>query len=163
LIERKGQALAIRALAQVPHAHLALAGKGPDEASLRALVASLGLKDRVHFLGQVSHDALPVLLNAAAALVLPSASEGLANAWVEALACGAPLVIPDIDGAREIVSSPAAGRLTPRDPQAIAQSLQALLATPPLREETAACAARFSWQANAQAIVEIWREVVQEA
>jgi teichuronic acid biosynthesis glycosyltransferase TuaC len=156
LIERKGQALAIRALAQVPQAHLALAGKGPDEAALKALTAELGLASRVHFLGQVSHDALPILLNAATALVLPSASEGLANAWVEALACGAALVIPDIDGAREIVTTPAAGRLTPRDPDAIAQSLRDLLANPPQREQTAACAARFTWAANAQALVEIW-------
>jgi len=156
LIERKGQALAIRALAQVPNAHLALAGKGPDEAALKALAAELGLTSRVHFLGQVSHDALPILLNAATALVLPSASEGLANAWVEALACGAALVIPDIDGAREIVTTPAAGRLTPRDPDAIAKSLRDLLANPPRREKTAACAARFTWAANAQALVDIW-------
>jgi teichuronic acid biosynthesis glycosyltransferase TuaC len=120
------------------------------------LAAELGLTSRVHFLGQVSHDALPILLNAATALVLPSASEGLANAWVEALACGAALVIPDIDGAREIVTTPAAGRLTPRDPDAIAQSLRDLLANPPRREKTAACAARFTWAANAQALVDIW-------
>jgi hypothetical protein len=46
---------------------------------------------------------------AADAVVLPSEREGLANVWVEALACGTPLVIPPIGGAAEVVRSPAAG------------------------------------------------------
>ena len=49
---------------------------------------------------------LPALLSAADAMVLPSASEGLANAWIEALACGTPLVITDVGGAREVVTGP---------------------------------------------------------
>ncbi|MEP7221932.1 MAG: glycosyltransferase [Novosphingobium sp.] len=149
LIAIKGQAFAIQALAAIPGARLALAGAGPDEASLRALAQRLGLADRVLFLGQVGHDVLPQWLSAADAVVLPSEREGLANAWIEALACGAPLVIPDIGGAAEVVSTPSAGRLAKRTPQAIADALQQILAAPPAQAEVAANVARFSWEANA--------------
>ena len=82
-------------------------------------------------------------------MVLPSASEGLANAWVEALACGCPVVITEAGGARELVRRPEAGRIVPREADAIAAGLRELLADPPPREAVAACAERFSWEANA--------------
>ena len=160
LIPIKGQALAIAALRDVAGALLALAGTGADEAALRQLAAAPELAGRVHFLGQVSHDVLPALLSAADAVVLPSEREGLANAWVEALACGAPLVIPDIGGAREIVTTPSAGRIAARTPEAIAAALNELLSAPPAQSEVAANAARFSWGANATELVAIWNRTV---
>ncbi|MDE1915128.1 MAG: glycosyltransferase [Sphingomonadales bacterium] len=159
LIAIKGQALALQALAQLPGAHLALVGKGPDEAGLRALTAQLGLAGRTHFLGQVSHDRLPLLMAAADAVVLPSEREGLANVWIEALACGTPLVIPPIGGAAEVITSPAAGRLAERNPDAIAAALRDLLNAPPSREATATCAARFSWEQNGRQILAFWNAI----
>ena len=106
------------ALAAVGDRGFALAGSGEDEAKLRALAASLGLAERVHFLGAVNHTQLPQLLAAADAMVLPSSSEGLANAWIEALACGTPLVITDCGGAREVVRNASAGRIVERTPEA---------------------------------------------
>ena len=149
LIPIKGQALAIEALSHLPGAQLAFAGSGPDEPGLRALAARLGLSDRLIFLGQVSHDALPQWLAAADAVVLPSQREGLANVWIEALACGTPLVIPDIGGAREVLRDASAGRLAKRDPQAIAAALAELVANPRSQAAVARNAARFSWETNA--------------
>jgi glycosyltransferase involved in cell wall biosynthesis len=157
LIAIKGQALAIAALERLPDVHLALAGTGEDEATLRRLVQARGLTDRVQFLGQVSHDLLPQLFSAADAVVLPSEREGLANVWVEALACGAPLVVPDIGGAREVVRDRSAGRIAARDPDAIAAALRDLLDDPPSQEAVATNAERFSWEANARQLVGIWR------
>mgnify|MGYP000004542452 FL=1 len=99
LIPRKGQRFVIEALAELPEAILLIAGKGGDEPALRTLAKELGLAERVRFLGPVAHGELPILLNAADVLVLPSSSEGLANAWVEALACGTPVVTTPIPGA----------------------------------------------------------------
>lgn len=149
LIPRKGQAIAIRALADIPDAILGLVGTGPDEMELRALAVALGLQDRVRFLGSVDHEALPLLLSASDAMVLPSLSEGLANAWVEALACGTPIVVTDAGGAREVLTRPEAGRITARDPQAIAQGVKELLAEPPKPEAVAQSVAAFSWEENA--------------
>ena len=161
LVPVKGQDLAIHALAALPGIHLALAGTGPEEARLRALATELGLSARVHFLGQLSHEHLPVLLAAADALVLPSSREGLANVWIEALACGTPLVIPDVGGAREVVQAASAGQIVPREPAAIAAAVTALLASPPAPEEVAAHAARFDWQNNARELVAHWREAAE--
>lgn len=153
LIPRKGQRLVIDALTRLPDdTVLLLVGRGEDEAALRAQARSNRVAERVHFLGALDHDLLPLVLSAADAMVLPSASEGLANAWVEALACGTPLVITDAGGAREVVTAPEAGRIVARDPAAIAEGVAELLADPPLPEAVAAMAARFSWQANAAAL-----------
>lgn len=157
LIPRKGQAFAIDALAQVPDAHLLLAGAGADEAALSARAAALGLAERVHFLGAVPHSELPWVLSAADAFVLPTASEGLANAWVEALACGTPVVTTPIPGAQELLTDPAWGRMTQRDGTAIAAAVRDLLAAPPARTDVLRGAAPFSWEANAAALVEHWR------
>ncbi|MGX7894905.1 glycosyltransferase [Tsuneonella sp. HG222] len=160
LIERKGQALAIEALGSVPHAQLLLVGRGEDEAKLRAQAEEAGLGDRVHFLGSVDHTMLPVILSACNALVSPSVSEGLANAWVEALACGCPVVISDAGGAKELVTSDAAGRIVARDPGAIAAAVNVLLAAPPEPETVAAQVARFGWASHAAALDEIYSAVI---
>jgi len=161
LIPRKGQALVIEALGGLPEdTVLLLVGRGEDEANLRALGAARGVERRVHFLGSLDHDLLPLVLSAADAMVLPSASEGLANAWVEALACGTPLVITDTGGAREVVTAPEAGRIVERNPGAIAAGVRELLADPPRREAVAAMAERFSWQANADALAEYYEKLI---
>ncbi len=164
LLPIKGQALAIEALTSLPaDIHLALAGTGPHEAALRMRAAALGVASRVQFLGAVSHEALPVLLSAADVMVLPSEREGLANAWIEALACGTPLVIPPIGGAGEVVRCAAAGRLAERTPAAIAAAIADLLAAPPAQADVAACAARFSWDANAAALAAIYEKAASDA
>jgi len=161
LIERKGQRFAIEAVAQLPGARLVLAGGGEDEAGLRRLAEKLAVSDRVHFPGIVTHELLPVLLSAADAMVLPSASEGLANVWVEALACGAPLVIPNAGGAREVVKDASAGRIVAREADAIAEALRGLLADPPSQAEVTTHAAPFSWERNAALLVDIWTQAAK--
>ena len=146
-------------MTHLPEAHLALAGTGADEESLRALAGQYGLAERVHFLGQVSHEVLPVLMSASDAVVLPSEREGLANVWIEALACGAPLVIPDIGGSAEVVREASAGRLAGRSATAIAEALRGIFEKAPDQEAVAANVAGFSWEANAERLVEIWQEV----
>ena len=156
LIPRKGQAFVLDALAMLPDAHLALVGSGSDRAALGQQARHLGIRDRVHFLGSMDHSALPAVLSAADAMVLPSASEGLANAWVEALACGTPLVITDAGGAMELMRDPSAGRIVSRDAEAIAAGVRDVIATGYAPEDVAANAARFSWEANAAALAEYY-------
>lgn len=149
LIDRKGQDLVIGAVASIPGTRLLLVGRGEDEKHLRGLAADLGVAERVHFLGSVDHDLLPVILSAADAMALPSKKEGLANAWVEAIACGTPIVISDAGGARELVTGPEAGFVVPRTIEAIAAALRRLFADPPPRAQVAAAADRFGWPAHA--------------
>jgi teichuronic acid biosynthesis glycosyltransferase TuaC len=148
LLPRKGQDLAIAALKQVPGATLLLAGDGPDRPRLARLTEEAGLGARVRFLGPQPHAALAALFAAADVMVLPTVSEGLANVWVEALACGTPVVTSDVGGAREVIDGPAAGRLVPRDAAAIAAAIRSLLADPPAQAAVRDHALRFSWERN---------------
>jgi len=153
LIPRKGQALVIEALAGLPDATLLLIGEGPDRPVLTARAERLGLSHRVRLLGSVAHGDLPGWLAACDVMALPSASEGLANAWVEALACGVPLVISDAGGARELIDRPEAGRIVAREAGAIRAAVTDLLADPPDPAAVRACAARFTWAANGDALL----------
>lgn len=152
LIPRKGHDLVIRAVTELPGATLMIAGHGPQRAALEALAKELGVADRVRLLGSQPHEALPALAAAADVGVLVSASEGLANAWVESLACGTPLVLSDVGGARELVDRPEAGRIVARDPSAIAAAVRELLVSPPDPATVRATAERFTWEANATAL-----------
>lgn len=160
LIPLKGQALVIEALAGLADMQLLICGSGPEAKNLREQATALGLAGRVHIGGYGPQD-LAVVLAAADAMVLPSANEGLANAWIEALACGTPLVITDVGGAREVIDRPAAGRIVERTPQAIAEAVRDLLAAPPAPEEVAAAAARFSWEVNAEQLAEFYRKAAR--
>lgn len=154
LIPLKGQALVIEAMQALPGVTLLIAGRGPDHAVLAAQIGAGGLRDRVRLLGQLPHDRLPELFSAADVMALPSASEGLANVWVEALACGTPIVITDVGGAREVVGLPEAGRLVARTPQAIAAGIKEVLADPAPQAVVAEAARNFTWERNRTALYE---------
>lgn len=161
LIPRKGQDLLIAALPALPDAMLMLAGKGESESVFRALATELGVADRVAFLGSVPHDDLPALFAAADVMALVSASEGLANAWVEALACGTPIIASDVGGIRELVKTPAAGRIVARTPEAVAKAVRDILSNPPTRDAVAANVSAFSWDENARQLAAFFRDVVR--
>lgn len=150
LIPRKGHAVVLAAVARLPGVTLLIAGDGPDRAALAQQARTLGVADRVRLLGGVAHADLPALIAAADVMALASSSEGLANAWIEALACGTPVVVPDAGGAREVVRDPAAGRIAARDPAAFAEAVAALLADPLPPEDVARAAVPFSWDRNAR-------------
>ncbi|MGB3794746.1 MAG: glycosyltransferase [Alteraurantiacibacter sp.] len=162
LIPRKGQELVIAALAQLPDVRLALVGAGPDEGKLRLLAREVGhdVEARVHFLGSLDHEALAQIIGAADVMALPSSSEGLANAWVEALACGTPLVITDAGGASELVHTPEAGRIVPRSVNAIAAGVRDVLQADYPSADVARTVERFSWEANADALASYYNQLI---
>lgn len=153
LIPRKGQELLVRALPALPDVTLLLAGQGQYRRTLENLAQELGVERRVGFLGSVPHHKLPRIFAAADVMALPSASEGLANAWVESLACGTPIVISDVGGARELLDRPEAGQIVDRDPQDIAAAIRAILDDPPPPEKVREAALRFTWAANGDALL----------
>ena len=154
LIPRKGHDIVIDAVTALPGVTLLIAGEGPERAALQARIGQYGIADRVRLLGAVPHGELPRLIAAADVSALASGSEGLANAWVESLACGTPVVITDAGGAHEVVKSVDAGRVTIRDGLAFAAAIGVLLADPPTQEATRAAAAPFTWEANTAALYE---------
>ena len=97
LVYYKGHAVAIDALAQIPGT-LLMVGTGPLEASLRNQAASLGVANRVRWLGHASNDFIIAAYHAATALLFPSVarSEGFGLAQVEAMASGCPVINTNI-------------------------------------------------------------------
>lgn len=152
LVARKGHDIVVDAVAMLPDVTLLIVGEGGERPALEAQIATRGLSDRVRLTGAVPHAELGRLLPAADVMALASASEGLANAWVEAMACGVPIVIPDIGGAREVLTDPGYGLIADRTPAAFAEAIGMLIAQLPPPERVQQGAARFSWDTNAAAL-----------
>ncbi|MEU5466040.1 glycosyltransferase [Streptomyces althioticus] len=132
LCRQKGQDVLLRAWdavrRRVPGARLVLVGDGPDGERLRAAAPR-----SVVFAGPVADAA--AWYQAADLVVLPSRWEGMALAPLEAMACARPVVVTDVDGARESLPPSLAGQclVPPEDPRALARTVTALLLDPPLR------------------------------
>ncbi|HED64823.1 MAG TPA: glycosyltransferase family 1 protein [Planctomycetes bacterium] len=158
---RKNLGLLLRALSldhDLPRLLLAGAPKGEEEARLRELARSLGVADRVQFLGQVTDAALPRLYAQAACVVLPSFLEGFGIPVLEAQRAGTPLAISNT-GALPEVAGPGVPTFPPDDPAAAAEAIRAALATDEdVLEERARRAERSSWEESARALVGAWCE-----
>ena len=121
----KGVDIALRALALLPDATLAIGGSGSEAENLKALSKDLAITDRVIWLGHVDDTAM--LYRAADLVCLPSRAEGLPLALLEAQACGRPVVASHVGGVPGGLD-PATGTLVPpEDPEALAHGLQMAL------------------------------------
>jgi glycosyltransferase involved in cell wall biosynthesis len=114
-----------------PEVHLLLVGEGEEERAIRALAAELGLAGRVHLPG-FRRDVGDVLA-AMDLFVVSSDREGMANAMLEAMMAGVPVVSTDVSGAREALGD-GAGVVVARDERRLADAIAALVADPAERE-----------------------------
>ena len=154
LIERKGIDTVVRAVAATVATgrdlHLIVCGDGEEERALRALASTLGVGDRVHFLG-VRRDVGPILRDASDLLVSGARLEAFPLNLLEAGACGLPVVVSDIAPHLEAVHDGATGLVVPTDdPDAFAAALERLADDPALRRRMgeagrARVAAEFSF------------------
>lgn len=163
LIERKNQHLIIEAMQQIKGATLMFAGMGPARSKFEALAKELGVDDRVRFLGAVDHDKLPSIIAAADVSCLVSESEGLANAWVESLASGTPVVLSDVGGARELVKDETAGYIVDRDVDQVAKAINALIDNPRDQNAVSNSVSHFSWDRNAEKMDEHLRNIIEKS
>ncbi|MFF5785306.1 glycosyltransferase [Streptomyces sp. NPDC012693] len=163
LCRQKGQDILLAAwpavLAQVPTARLVLVGDGPEGERLRAAAPP-----SVRFTGAVD-DTAP-WYRAADLVVLPSRWEGMALAPLEAMACGRPVVVSDVDGARE--SLPPGHEplclVPPGDPAALAVAVGRLLGRPEQRRSLGRQAhehvlSRFDVRRTGAAVADVYREL----
>lgn len=173
LVKGKGVHHLVKAMPAIarrhPSARLTIVGSGPEEAALRACVASLQLNARVDFLGAVTQEALPRLYQRATVFVAPfsvDAQEGLGLVLVEAAACGCPVVAGDLAAVRDVVRDETVGTLVPAgDEQALAEAICAVLSMPgESPDRTLArtrAVAHFDWQLRARAYADLLAAQVQ--
>jgi glycosyltransferase involved in cell wall biosynthesis len=129
----KGHAHLIDALALLaerhPRLHLAIAGRGELEGALATRARDRGLRGRVHLLGLRSD--IPALLAAADIFVLPSLSEGLPLALLEAMFATRPIVASDVGEVSVALAGGRAGVLVkPGNPAALATAIDGILNDP---------------------------------
>lgn len=118
------------------------AGTGPLEAELKSKCKTAGLSERVRFLGYRTD--LPRLLAAADLVVLPSISEGLPLAAVEALAAARPIIATETGGTPEVVLNGQTGLLVqPNDSVALAAAIHRVLSDPALARRLGTNGRRF--------------------
>lgn len=141
LVAVKGHPTLLRAMVDVPDAHLLIAGSPLEKEyvdSLHREVHQRELGNRVHFLNGVKD--VPALLAESDIFVLPTWArwrmEGCPVALLEAMSCGKACVATDIPGSRDLVEHGKSGLLVPpEDPKALANALGQLAASPGLRRD----------------------------
>ena len=150
--------IALRALAEAGDFDVLVAGDGPNRSSLQALGDGL-LPGRVRWLGAVT-DVVPIL-HAADALLLTSATEGMAGVLIEAGLCGLPVVASDVGAARSIVDDRVTGRIVPFDDiDATASALREVIGD--RTRFGAAARARCQADFDAGSVVRRWETIIDE-
>ena len=138
LLRGKGQEIVFKAMAavalQFPDLTCTLIGEGPDEQRFIDFARELGIAERVSFLGRRDRRAVAEAMRACTIFALPSRFEGLGCAYLEAMACGKPVIACEGQGIAEIIRHRRNGWLIPVDGVAeMAETLRQLLSSPELR------------------------------
>jgi len=165
---RKNYERLIQAFAQLPddlrHVHLVIAGgRGWLQGPIYAAVETLGLTDRVHFIGFADDDDLPALYSAARAFAFPSLYEGFGLPVLESMACGTPVVTSNVSSLVEVAGD-ATLLIDPLSVQQIADALIQLLTDESLRtqlvERGHAQARQFTWQRAAAQLHNVYKRLL---
>ena len=163
LVERKGFHRVLECLPALRRRfpglrYLVVGGAGPEgdwSARLSRSVTDLALEDCVVFLGPLAPEELKLPLSAADVFVLATSNEGWANVFLEAMACGLPVVTTDVGGNAEVVANENLGTLLPfGDPDRLAQAISDALVRDWDRDAIVAYAESNSWDRRVRTLAE---------
>jgi glycosyltransferase involved in cell wall biosynthesis len=165
---RKNLGRLLSALARLRDAGVAFqgwfVGDGPCRSAWQRLRDSLGLQDRVTFLGTIPWRQLVERYRRAAVFCLPSRQEGFGIVFLEAMVCGTPIVAGRAASVPETVTDGECGLLVdPDDPEALARALTALLCDPHLRREMGEAGRRRAKQFAADRVAACFLHTVRSA
>jgi len=166
LVPGKGVDLLIRALATLPrHVSLQIAGDGPERAALTSLAETVGVADRVRFLGWITPDQKEAFLRGLQVFGLPSRFDSFGMGLIEAMARGVPVLALAEGAARDVVRDGLDGVLVRDTPAAVAAGLDLLTPAEPRRgmavhaQDTVR--ARFTADAVAAVTISVAREAAR--
>ena len=151
----------IRALEYIPpHVSLLVIGVGEEEARLRDLSRSIGMRDRVIFLGFLPSDQIPLFLSISDIFVRPSRSEGFGNSFIEAMAAGIPVIATPVGGIPDFIDDHETGLFCrPDNPKSLGEAVMQYIENPLLCEKIVRQAhervvARYGWDQVAREMKE---------
>lgn len=135
--------------------------EGDMRAELEAQVARLGLGGQVKFLGAMPSQALRQPLSAADVFVLATRNEGWANVFLEAMACGLPVIATDVGGNREVVCRDDLGAIVPFGDQAmLAAAIEMALARAWDRADIIRYAKENDWTRRVQVLTDAFQRLL---
>jgi len=153
--------------AALSRACLAISGAREEEFPVQsAMVRSLGLEDRVRWLGHVAQEDMPDVMAQASVVVYPSLYEGFGFPPLEAMAVGTPVVASDRGSLPEVLGDGAL-LVDVGEDRALCEALEAVLTQPELRARLARAgrdrAGTFTWEKCAERTVDVYRSVLAES
>lgn len=170
LVEKNGIDILIDAVAEVkkkmPDVRCVIVGDGPERKKIESRIKNHGLEGTVRMEGEVAHEKLPEYLSQADIFVRPSRSEGMGNAFVEAMAAGLPVIGTAVGGIPDIITHEKTGLLVrPEDAQGLADAMMRLLTDSGLASRIAAAGMEkarrdFDWDAIARRYAAIFTEEI---
>lgn len=172
LVPRKGFHRVIEVLPQL-RAHypgliyLVVGGasaEGNNQPELEQQVKALALENCVRFLGPRRPDELSAILSAADVFVLATSNEGWANVFLEAMACGLPVVTTDVGGNKEVVCDDSLGIVVPfGDPDALRQAIANALQISWNKEQIRCYAEQNAWDERVERLCGHFSRITREA
>jgi glycosyltransferase involved in cell wall biosynthesis len=155
----------VRMMASQPAWHFAIAGQGPAEPDLRLLATDLGVRERVHFVGELAPEGVAAFLRALDVFVFPSRVETFGLAAVEAAQAGVPVVANDLEVLREVLAvdgEPCALFADAADPAAFAAAVQQALEDVALRTRLSARGIALSKRYSLDRMIARYAELVAD-
>lgn len=162
LVERKGFHRVMAGLPELLRQHpglvyLVVGGPSPEgdwTDRLKQLAQELGIASQIRFLGALKPDELAPVLSAADVFVLSTRNEGWANVFLEAMACGLPVVTTRVGGNAEVVCEPGLGEVLPFDDHAaLVQALDRALKRDWDREHIVRYAQANTWDRRVEVLL----------
>lgn len=166
LVEKNAIDDVIKALVHVPYNYkFLIVGEGPLRASLEKVAKEHGVAERVHFVGHIEHEKIPLYLSVSDVFIRSSRSEGMGSSFIEAMAAGLPVIATAVGGIPDFLEDYRTGFLVNvGDPQGIAAKVLTLDKEPALVREVVFNArqmvvARYDWNLIARMMGEIFERL----
>jgi len=168
LTEKNGLEYLIKAMPRVFEkidAKLVIVGDGDQRKILENLVKKLGIEDKVFFKGWIKYEEVPKIVASSDLFVRTSITEGLGTAFLEAMACGTPVIGSRVQGILDIIRDGYNGILVqPTDINEISESIIKVLEDESLRESLIENGLRFvqryKWENISQQYLELYKKIL---
>jgi glycosyltransferase involved in cell wall biosynthesis len=171
LLESKGHGLVLRAIGKLKASYSTIrcriVGEGPHRAHFEAVARDLGIEQNIQFVGRQSRQEVASAMRHCSAFVLPSHNEGLGCVYLEAMACGKPVIGCQGQGIDEVIEDGKNGWLIPANGlDELVERLSTLLASPELGARVGAAARQtvlnqFTLSHQARELIAVYRQAIE--